>query len=100
MPVLIAAFTLLPLLVGAVAEYLACRLPRRRIWRLAPPAAGVLVAAIISVARWRIWTSQEVSPLTQILIFPILPAAFLLVGMLVGYRIWRHMWSPRVVEDK
>lgn len=67
-------FTLLPLLVGA--------------------AVG------IGAGRWRLWQSQQISPLTQILLFPGVPALFALLGMALGWRIFRRRWRPRVVEEE
>ena len=100
MPVLIALLTLLPLVVGGAAEYAVCRLRPGWLWRLIPPAAGGILTALVCLVRWRNWTSTEVSPLTQILIFPVLPAIFLFLGMLAGWRIWKRLWAPRVVDDR
>lgn len=99
MPVLFVLFCLLPFLAGLVAEYLACRFARKKFWRLAPPAAGVILAFLIGVGRYRVWSSQE-SPLSQLLLFPGLPAVFLLFGIFWGYRIYRRLWSPRVINEK
>lgn len=100
MPIILAAFILLPLVLGIILEYIVCRITRRRGWKLLPPAGGVLLTALIGIGRWRIWTSETVSPLTQILLFPVLPAVFLLLGLFLGWRLWRRLWLPRVVKDK
>ena len=42
MPIVIGIFFLLPLFFGALAEYLCCRLPRRRFWRFLPPVIAVV----------------------------------------------------------
>ena len=86
-------FTLLPLLVGAALEYTVCRLTMRetgrgwrllRLLRLLPPLALLGAAVGIGAGRWRLWQSQQVSPLTQILLFPGVPALFALLGMALG----------------
>ena len=90
----------LPLLLGMAAQYLCCRLPRRRIWRALPPAAVLALAGVIGAGRMRIWTSETVSPLTQLLIFPGVPGVLLLLGCYLGWRLWRHRWGPRVIDDR
>ena len=47
-----------------------------------------------------LWQSQQVSPLTQIILFPGVPALFALLGMALGWRIFRRRWSPRIVEEE
>ena len=80
MPIVIGIFCLLPLGIGLVLEYLCCRIPKRRIWRALPPALAVLFVLIVGVGRWNMWTSEEVSPVTQLILFPGLPGIFLLIG--------------------
>ena len=70
MPIVIGIFCLLPLGIGFVLEYLCCRVPKRRIWRALPPALSVLFVVIVGVGRWNMWTSEEVSPVTQLILFP------------------------------
>ena len=57
MPIILGFFCLLPLLLGAVLEYLAFRLPRRRWWRALPPVLAVLLSAAIAVGRLNLWES-------------------------------------------
>lgn len=89
----------IPLLLGVVAQYLCCRIPRRRIWRALPPVVVVAVAAVICVGRMNIWTSKTVSPLTQLFIFPGVPGVLLLLGCYLGWRLWRYRWRPRIIDD-
>ena len=42
MPIIIGIFCALPFLAGLIAEYLVCRLTRRRCWKLLPPAGARL----------------------------------------------------------
>lgn len=107
MPIIIGIFCALPFLAGLIAEYLVCRLTRRRWWKLLPPAAAVaLTAAVavgltaaVAVGRAGVWESDQ-SPLTQLLFVPGLPALFALLGLLAGWRLWKRLWGPRVVKDK
>ena len=100
MPVILGLFCLLPLAVGLVLEYLACRLPRRKWWRALPPALAAVLAAAVAAGRLSLWTDAEVSPLTQLLIFPGLPGVSLLAGCLLGWRLWRHIWRPRIIDKR
>ena len=78
MPIIIGIFCALPFLAGLIAEYLVCRLTRRRWWKLLPPAAAVALTAAVAVV----------------------PALFALLGLLAGWRLWKRLWGPRVVKDK
>ena len=98
MPIVIGIFCLLPLGIGFVLEYLCCRIPKRKIWRALPPALSVLFVGIVSVGRWNMWTSEEVSPVTQLILFPGLPGIFLLIGCYLGWRLWKWFWRPRVIK--
>lgn len=98
MPIVLGLFCLFPCLLGAAGEYLCCRLPRRRAWRALPPALALLFTAAAGVGRWSVWTSETASPVTQLLIFPGLPGAFLLLGCYLGWRYWRWLWTPRIVN--
>ena len=51
MPIIIGIFCALPFLAGLIAEYLVCRLTRRRWWKLLPPAAAVALTAAVAVGR-------------------------------------------------
>lgn len=66
MPIIIGIFCALPFLAGLIAEYLVCRLTRRRWWKLLPPAAAVALTAAVAVGRAGVWESDQ-SPLTQLL---------------------------------
>ena len=99
MPIVIGIFFLLPLFFGALAEYLCCRLPRRRIWRLLPPLLTVLFVLAALWVRLQNWQSDDVSPLTQLIIFPGVPAVALLLGVYLGWRFWKYLWSPKIIDD-
>ena len=99
MPIVIGIFFLLPLVLGALAEYLCCRLPRHRFWRFLPPVVVMLFLIVAVVVRIQNWESQTVSPLTQLLIFPGVPGVALLIGIYLGWRFWKYLWSPRVIDD-
>ena len=105
---IIALFTLVPLLVGMVVEYAVFRFTMRetgrgrrllRLLRLVPPLAAAAVIGGIAVGRWQLWQSQLVSPLTQLLFFPGVPGFFFLLGLLLGWRLWKRRWSPRVLKE-
>lgn len=98
MPIILGIFCALPLLLGAAAEYGVCRWAGHRLWRLLPPVLAVLLAALVAMLRLQVWEA-EYSPVTQLLFVPGLPAVCLLVGMLLGWRLWKYLWSPRVVDD-
>ena len=100
MPIILGGFCLLPLLLGLAIEYPVCRFGKHRLFRLLPPLACVVLAVIIGIGRYNLWTSTEVSPVTQLLIFPILPAAAALAGMFLSYKLYRYRWDPRVVDDR
>ncbi len=100
--------TLLPLLLGAAAEYTAFRRTMRetgrhwralRLLRLAPPVLVLALAAGVAAGRWSLWQNQEVSPLSQILFLPGVPALFALVGMALGWRLWRRRWKPKIIRE-
>ena len=104
---ILVLFTLLPLLLGAALEYTVCRLTMRetgrgwrllRLLRLLPPLGLLGIAWAIGAGRWHLWQSQQVSPLTQIILFP--GVLFALLGMALGWRIFRRRWSPRIVEEE
>ena len=99
MPIYIAIFCVLPLLAGLIPEYLMCRFTRRPWWKLLPPLAVALLAALVTAGRLRVWES-EASPVTQLLFVPGVPALFALAGTLLGWRLWKRLWGPRVVKDR
>lgn len=99
MPIVIGLFGLLPLLIGVIAEYLCFRVPRRRrFWRALPPLLTVLFVAVTGVGRWSLWTTETVSPVSQLVIFPGVPGVCLLAGCWIGWRLWKKRWGPRVID--
>ena len=99
MPIYIAIFCVLPLLAGLIPEYLVCRFTRRKWWKVLPPLAVAAITALVTAGRLSVWES-DVSPVTQLLFVPGVPAAFALLGTLLGWRLWKRLWSPRVVKDR
>ena len=87
MPIIIGIFCALPFLAGLIAEYLVCRLTRRRWWKLLPPAAVVALTAAVAVGRAGVWEADQA---------PLAPLLF----VLAGWRLWKRLWGPRVVKDK
>ena len=79
MPIYIAIFCVLPLLAGLIPEYLVCRFTRRRWWKVLPPLAVAAITALVTAGRLSVWES-DVSPVTQLLFVPGVPAAFALAG--------------------
>ena len=98
MPIVIGMFFLVPLLLGLVLEYLCCRLPRRRIWRALPPVLGILLTVLVGVGRWSRWQAEPAAPMTLLVILPGVPGAALLLGCWLGWRLWRRIWQPRVLD--
>ena len=99
MPIVIGIFFLLPLGLALVVEYLCCRLPRRRFWRALPPLLALVFTAVVLAVRVHTWQSQTVSPLTQLVIFPGVPGVALALGCWLGWRLWKRLWTPRVIDD-
>ena len=99
MPIYIAIFCLLPLLAGLIPEYLVCRFTKRPPWKLLPPAAAVVIIALVALGRLSLWESDR-SPVTQLLFVPGLPALFALLGTFLGWRLWKWRWGPRVIWEK
>ena len=99
MPILIGIFCVLPLLAGLIPQYLVCRFTRRRWWKLLPAGVVVLLTVLVAAGRLNVWES-EASPVTQLLFVPGVPAVFALLGVFLGWRLWKRLWSPRVVRDK
>ena len=102
MPIVIGIFCLLPLGIGLVLEYLCCRIPKRRIWRALPPALAVLFVLIVGVGRWNMWTSEEVSPVTQLILFPGLPGIFAGVFRFFSFKpshLGEGGWPPGQTDE-
>ena len=87
------------LLAGLIPEYLVCRFTRRKWWKVLPPLAVAAITALVTAGRLSVWES-DVSPVTQLLFVPGVPAAFALLGTLLGWRLWKRLWGPRVVKDR
>ena len=100
MPVILGGFLLLPVLLGLIVEYVVCRLTmsRRKWLRLLPPLLLAGLTVFVGAWRYRLWTAPE-SPLTQLLFVPGLPALGGFVGLLLGWRLWKRLWDPRVIWD-
>ena len=99
MPIIIGIFCVLPLLVGLGAEYLVCRLLKRKLWRVLPPLMILLLAALVTAGRLGVWEAEQ-SPVTQLLFVPGLPALCALIGTVLGWRLWKRLWGPRVIWEK
>lgn len=100
-------FTLVPLVAALVIQYVSCRFTMRqtgrgwkwmRLIRLLPLMAAVVVISYVAISRWQIWRNQQVSPLTQILFVPGVPGFFFLLGLFLGWRIWKRRWSPKIIK--
>lgn len=92
---------LVPLVGGFLLEFLVCQFTRKgsKLWKLIPPAAAALVTAAIVVHRLNLWESDN-SPVTQLLFIPGLPALGFFVGLFLGWKLYRWLWSPRIIRDK
>lgn len=99
MPILLAVFCLLPLLLGGAAQYAACRLFRRRVLWLLPAGLGAAFVVLAGLGRLEMWQSEH-SPLTQLLLMPGLPGACFFLGLWAGRRLYRWRWAPRVIWEK
>lgn len=98
--ILLLAFTLIPLLAGLILQYVLLRLLKRRRWLCLLPLV-VWAAVVLGVCLYRIhmWSSEE-SIVTQLLFLPGVPALFVLLGLFLGWRLWRRRWLPRVIWEK
>lgn len=100
MPILFIFF-LIPMALGAVLEYGFCRFPKRRFWRLVPPAGAAALAAGVALARYFGWSEGAGgAPVETLLFFPGLPAAGLFVGLFAGWRVWKRLWTPQILKKK
>ena len=96
-----ALFCILFLLISMILSVVWLDIPVH-INLLASMAVTLAVAAItalVTAGRLSVWES-DVSPVTQLLFVPGVPAAFALLGTLLGWRLWKRLWSPRVVKDR
>ena len=99
MPIIVGIFCILPLLAGVAAEYLVCRLLKKTLWRVLPPLIVLVLTALVTAGRLGVWEAEE-SPWTQLLFVPGLPALCALVGTMLGWRLWKKLWGPRVIWEK
>lgn len=103
MPIIIL-LCLVPVLLGAVCEYAVCRFAKRRPWRWAPPLVALTGTAIVFCTRYLGWSADVDqgggAPIETLLFIPGLPAALLFLGLFIGYRLWKRVWSPRVIDEK
>lgn len=91
----------LPLAVALAVEYSFCRFPKRRIWRWLPPLLTGLGTILVTLYRYHGWSAGgEKAPIEQLLFIPGLPALGALLGLWLGWRLWRRLWLPRVVKGK
>lgn len=97
--IILVLFILIPLVAAALVEYVVCRVTKRRWWKLVPPVLGGVLVAAIAYGRYQLWES-EVPPWTQLMFMPGLPGIALFLGFLIGWRLWRRLWRPRVIRDK
>lgn len=100
MPILFMFF-MVPLAMGAILEYGFCRFPKRRLWRFFPPAGVAVFAAAVTLVRYFGWNDGNGgAPIETLLFFPGLPAAGLFVGLVTGWRVWKRLWTPRIIRKK
>ena len=98
MPIVIGMFFLLPLLLGWCWSTCAAACPGGGSGVPSPSFWGSFSAVLVGVGRWNLWESETVSPVTQLLIFPGVPGTALLLGCWLGWRLWRRIWRPRVLD--
>ena len=91
---------LIPLVGGLVLEFLVCQFTRKgsRLWKLLPPIGAALVTVLLVYYRLGLWESED-SPVTQLLFIPGLPALGFFVGLFAGWRLYRRLWRPRIIQD-
>jgi len=92
---------LIPLLVGAVLEYVLCRFPKRRLWRAVGPALAAAGTIAVGLFRYHGWSDgAEKAPLTTLLFVPGVPALGLVLGLFLGWRIYKRLWDPRLMDKE
>ena len=81
-----------PMIIGLVAEYAACRFPKRRLWRWAPPLLTLLGTLAVTLYRYHGWSDgAEKAPWETLLFIPGIPALGAFLGRL-------HPPRPRPVR--
>ncbi len=89
----------IPMVIALVVEYGFCRFPKRREWRWLPPLVTGAAAVAVAFYRYHGWSAGgEKAPLEQLLFIPGLPALGALLGLWLGWRVWKRLWSPRIVQ--
>ncbi len=105
---MIFAFCLAPMGIGALLQYIFCRLTMRqtgphwkkfRLLRYLPAVFTLATIALVAAARWHGWQNQLVSPLTQILLIPGIPGVCALIGLTLGWKLWRWHWGPHILNQ-
>lgn len=97
--IILILFAAIPFLIGLLIEYIICRFVRRNLWRGIPPLVITALGVGVAFYRYRMWSS-DTAVWTQLLFVPGLPAVLILLGMLVGWRLGRRFWRPRVIWEK
>lgn len=64
-----------------------------------PPVIAVIFLVVAVAVRLQTWESETVSPLTQLVIFPGVTGVALLLGIYLGWRFWKYLWSPKIIDD-
>lgn len=91
----------IPLAVGLVVEYGFCRFPKRWLWRWIPPLVTGAATVWVTLHRYHGWSAgEEKAPIETLLFIPGLPALGAVVGLWLGWRLWKRLWLPRVVKDR
>lgn len=96
--VVFGIFFLSPFLVGGAAEYLCCRLPKKRWWRWVPLLVALTLAGALAWGRYYGWSDTAHAPIETILFFPGLPLLGALLGIIAGFLVWKKLWTPQVVK--
>ena len=96
-----STFFVMPLAAGAAVEYGSCRLPKRKFWRYLPPVVTAAATVAVGLYRYHGWSAgPEKAPIETLLFIPGLPALGVFLGLIVGYRIWKWVWTPKVVKGR
>ncbi len=92
---------LIPFVGGFLLEFLVCQFTRKgsRLWKLLPPVIAAAIVAAIVFHRLNLWKSDN-SPVTQLIFIPGLPALGFFLGLLLGWRLYRRLWRPRIIDDR
>ena len=107
--IILLVLALIPVGLGAALQYLVCRLTMRetgphwkilRLLRALPALLTLALAAGVVWNRLRLWQSESVSPVTQLLFIPGVPGACVLLGLALGGWLFRRRWAPRVFREK